>query len=246
MADIKYKNPAPKGIRFNQSPQYPTKKGIWSKKRRTEDSYKNVRLGFPYQKAINNFRAAIDGRDDFDPAAVFVWGAMQSLGVLNILKAVEKKYGEEGQKIVRSAIKEAGADATNQMLDNSYFPDGLEDIEIASYAITGMNVILYASLENPWITSKDRCEFEILWCPQQDIFSAFDCRVQRYFVEGMVEVLEKRYDAKVTAILTKLIPRGADRCHFIIDRRDDNGKEHPWHAYSTELGRRALKKADRE
>ena len=223
-------------------PHYPTREGNWSKGRRKEESYAGVKLGMPYPKAVENLRKAIEGRDDFDPAVLFVWGTMQATGLLNILKAVEEAFGHEGQEVVRKAINRAGAEAAEGLLDNSTFPDDLDEIEMVSYFVTGLNVILYASLERPWITSNDRCEFDILWCPHQDRYSAFDCRIQRYFVEGMIAVLEDRRYAKVAAAVEKLIPYGGECCHFVVDRREDDGDRHPWHAYSDKLGRRALEK----
>ena len=92
----------------------------------------------------------------------------------------------------------------------------------------------------------DRCEFDILWCPHQDRYTAFDCRVQRYFVEGMIEAIEKLSRSSFTPAVTALIPHGADRCHFVVDRRDGKETKHPWHAYSEELGQRAFQKMDRE
>ena len=32
-----------------------------------------------------------------------------------------------------------------------------------------------------------KATFDILWCPHQDHYEAFDCRVQRYFVQGMID-----------------------------------------------------------
>ena len=62
-------------------PHYPTKEGIWSKGKREEESYSGVKLGLPYTKAVDNFRKAIEGRDDFDPAVIFGWGTMQGKAV---------------------------------------------------------------------------------------------------------------------------------------------------------------------
>ena len=224
-------------------PQYPTKEGIWSKARRKEESYAGVKLGTPYPEAVESLRKAIEGREDFDPVVLFVWGTMQATGVLNILKAVEEAFGSEGQEVVRKAINKAGYEAAEGLFDNSTFPEDLDEIEMMSYFVTGLNVILYASLERPWITDEDRCEFDILWCPHQDRYTAFDCRVQRYFVEGMIKVLEERGFAKAFPAVDKIIPRGAECCHFTVDKlKGDVGDTHPWNAYSDKLAHRALEK----
>ncbi len=224
------------------APKYPTKEGLWSKGKREEEGYQKVRLGTPYQDAVEQLRKAIKGRDDFDPAVLFVWGTMQATAVLNILKSAEELFGEAGQEMVRKAVNQAGYEAMEGLLESSGFPDDLDEIELASYIVTGINTILYASLERPWIVSKDRCEFDILWCPHQDRYTAFDCRVQRFFVEGMFHALEDQGRGGITAWVEKLIPHGAECCHFVVERRKESGEKNPWHAYSEELGKRALKK----
>ncbi|MFH1135392.1 MAG: hypothetical protein V1816_04830 [Pseudomonadota bacterium] len=223
-------------------PQYPTTEGIWSEGRRPEKNYADVKLGLPYRDAVASLRGALEGRDDFDPAVLFVWGTMQATGVLNILKAVEEEFGEKGQAVVRRAINKAGYEACSQFLENSEFPEELSEIELVSYIVTGINTILYASLEKPWIANEQRCEFDILWCPHQDRYTAFDCRVQRYFVEGMIRACEDFNGRKFAPVVDKIIPRGADRCHFTVDRWEDDGGPHPWDKYSEELARRAFEK----
>ncbi len=227
-------------------PRYPTGEGIWSKGERSEESYAGVRLGTPYAEAVENFRQAVGGREDFDPTVLFVWGTMQAKAVLNILKAVEDAFGEAGQEVVRKAINRAGYEAAEGLLENSVFPDDLDDMERISYLVTGINTVLYASLEKPWISSDQRCEFDILWCPHQDIYTAFDCRVQRYFVEGMIQAMEDRTGTGVHPQVEKLIPHGADRCHFVVDRLEGKSGKNPWHAYSEELAKRALEKLQQD
>ncbi len=223
------------------APEYPTSKGLWSNGSRDEQSYQNIKIGKPYAKAVENFERASRTREDFDPSVLFVWGTMQAKAVLNTLKAIEERYGAEGQEIVRKAINDAGYEAAEGMLDNSEIPEDLDEMELVSFLVTGINTVLYASLEEPWISSDARCEFNILWCPHQDIYSAFDCRVQRYFVEGMIAAMEDKTGLRVLPIVDKLIPRGGDCCHFTVDKID-KGDSHPWNEYSEELQKRALEK----
>ena len=223
-------------------PQYPTKEGIWSKGKREEESYAGVKLGMPYSEAVENLRQAIKDREDFDPAVLFVWGTMQATGLLNTLKAVEETFGAEGQEVVRKAINEAGYEAMASFLENSTFPEDLEKTELMAYMVTGINTVLYASLEKPWKLEKDHFEFDILWCPHQDRYTAFDCRVQRYFVEGMIQAMEDKGKGGLTPICEKLIPHGAECCHFSVDPYDPEKERNPWHVYSEELARRALEK----
>ena len=223
-------------------PQYPTREGLWAKGQRNEESYRGVKLGMPYKAAVEHFRKAIEGREDFDPATLLVWGTMQATAVLNVLKEAEQQFGEAGQVMVRKAINRAGYEAMIGFIEDSHFPPDADEIERVSYLITGLNTVLYASLEKPAIVSKDRCEFDILWCPHQDRYTAFDCRVQRYFVEGMFEAMGDRGYGGFTAWVEKLIPHGAECCHFAVQRRTDSAAQNPWHSYSEDLGRRALKK----
>lgn len=223
-------------------PQYPTTEGLWSKGSRPEESYQRVKLGVPYPEAVESFRKATEGRNDFDPSVLFVWGTMQATAVLNILKAVEEAFGEAGQEVVRKALNKAGYEAMKGLIENSDIPEDMDEIQRASYFITGINTVLYASLEKPWIVSQERCEFDILWCPHQDRYTAFDCRVQRYFVEGMFQAMEELGKTKTTSWVEKLIPRGANCCHFVTELLKEDGNRNPWFAYSDELQRRALKK----
>lgn len=227
-------------------PRYPTTDGIWSKGKRQEKSYAGVRLGMPYPAAVDNFRRAIEGREDFDPAPLFVWGTMQASAVLNILKDAEEAFGRAGQELVRRAVNRAGYEAMAGLLANTSFPDGLDEMTLSSFVVTAINVILYASLERPLIVSPDRCEFDILWCPHQDRYTAFDCRVQRYFVEGMIQAVDDRGLPRLTARVETLIPHGAECCRFVVERRADPASRNAWHAYSDELGRRALEKLEEE
>ncbi len=226
-----------------QGPSYPTREGMWAKGRRPEKGFDRVRIGMPYSDAVEQFQKAILGRHDFDPAALFVWGTMQATAVLNILKAAEKAFGKQGQEVVRGAIKEVGHEAMKELLQNSEIPDDLREMERISFIVTALNTILYASLEKAWITSENRCEFDILWCPHQNRYTPFDCRVQRYFVEGMLEALEEDGYGGVTAWVETLIPKGDDRCHFVVEKLSDRSQKNPWHDYSDKLGEKALEKA---
>jgi hypothetical protein len=223
-------------------PRYPTREGLWSGGEREESSFESVKLGLPYAGAVERFRSATEGRDDFDPAVLFVWGTMQASAVLEILKEAETTFGEAGQRMVRRGINRAGFEAMCGFLDHTEIPADAEEIEKISYLVTGVNTVLYASLEKPCVVSGDRCEFDILWCPHQDRYTAFDCRVQRYFVEGIFQAMEERGFGGFTAWVEELIPHGSDRCHFVVERRKDAGAQNPWHAYSEKLGRRAFQK----
>ncbi|MBU2549110.1 MAG: hypothetical protein KKB20_11890 [Proteobacteria bacterium] len=223
-------------------PEYPTTEGWWSNGREDEEKYRNIRWGFPFPEAVDNFRRAIEGREDFDPATLFVWGTMQATAILNVLKSAEERFGEAGQTLVREALNRTGYEAMDGLIKNTEFPPDLTWAERTSYLGTGLNTILYASLEKAWFVSQDRCDFHILWCPHQDRYSAFDCRVQRYFVEGMIQATEDNGLGGWTARFRELIPRGAEHCHFICEPVGDRDDRNPWHQYSDQLQKRAFDK----
>ncbi len=220
-------------------------KNLWKNGERLEESWKRVKLGEPYKKACENLRKAIAGRKDFDPITLFIWGTMMAKGVLEILKRVEEKFGVEGQKVVREALNDVGYDAIKQLLEDSQIPKDLSDVEKASFIATAVNTILYSSLEAPRIIDENTYEFDILWCPHQDTYTAFDCRVQRYFVEGMLKFFRDKGLPTYHIKFTSIIPAGAKTCHFIAKRASPNQPD-PWFQYSEFLQQRALKKLEED
>lgn len=216
---------------------------LWRNGKRPEPSWNRVKLGEPYKKACENLRKAIAGREDFDPVTLFIWGTMMAKGVLEILKRVEEKFGVEGQKVVREALNNVGYEAIKQLLEDSQIPEDLPDVEKASFVATAVNTILYSSLESPRIVDENTYEFDILWCPHQDTYTPFDCRVQRYFVEGMLKFFRDKGLPTYHLKFTSLIPRGDKTCHFIGKRASPNQPD-PWFQYSEVLQQRALKKLE--
>ena len=95
----------------------------------------------------------------------------------------------------------------------------MSEAEFISFYATVINRIVYASLEAPRIDGPDQVSFDILWCPHQDHYQAFDCRVQRYFVQGMIDAMREfgqEHDFDVRFDST--IPAGAPTCHFTMWR----------------------------
>src|SRR5450759_4574993 len=153
--------------------------------RRDEPAWKEFEFNQPYAEGVARLREEVLGKTDFDPAVLWQWGTMQAMAVIGILKACEREFGEDGQRVVCEAIRKVGLDVGRQMLDGLERPEGLTEAELASFFATVINRIAYASLEEPSIDSEDEVSFHIIWCPHQDCYSAFDCRVQRNFVEGL-------------------------------------------------------------
>ena len=99
----------------------------------------------------------------------------------------------------------------------STIPKELTPAEFASFYATVINRIAYASLEAPRIDADGTATFDILWCPHQDHYGAFDCRVQRYFVQGMIDAArEKAGEFGFDVRFDTTIPSGAPTCHFTM------------------------------
>jgi hypothetical protein len=120
-------------------------------------------------------------------------------------------------------------------------PEDMTDAEFASFFATVINRIAYASLEDPKIDSDGQASFHIQWCPHQDHYEAFDCRVQRYFVQGMIDAGQdhaKRLGLQVRFDYT--IPAGAETCHFTMWRASDEERKQ-WELLTEKLERKALR-----
>jgi len=202
-------------------------------------------LRYPFQKAIDNLREKALKRDDYDPAMLFVWGQLMALGVLRLIEAVEEEFGERGQEICRKAINKLAKEIFLEMASEVEIPEDMKPIETASLIVTWINEVLYASIEEPFIKNEREAGFHILYCPHQDIYKPFDCRVQRYFVEGFMEAARELWKEKANfnAYFRYGIPQGYETCLFELALRE--GEEEPWRAYTEELQRKALERAMR-
>ncbi|MGQ9720386.1 MAG: hypothetical protein ACUVXA_03590 [Candidatus Jordarchaeum sp.] len=156
------------------------------------------------------------------------------------MEDVEENFGPEGQQVVNEALRKVGYDATQQMFEDAQFPDGTTDIEKASFVATAVNTIIWTSIEKPEILSDEEAIFDILWCPHQDIFKPFDCRCQRYLVEGVLRFLREKLDINFDLEFQWIIPAGAETCRFRIWK--NKGGEGQWEKYSKILEERALKR----
>jgi hypothetical protein len=213
---------------------------------RKEESWKDFDFTFPYAQGLRRLREEVLAKTDFDPSVLWIWGTMQAMAVIRVLKACEREFGGEGQRVVKEALRDTGRDIGRQMMGSLEKPEKLSDAEIASFFATVVNCIAYASLEEPSIDSGDKVSFHILWCPHQDYYAAFDCRVQRYFVQGMLEaVKEKGLLADWQVRFTQTIPAGAETCRFELWRAPDDEKSQ-WEKYSEQLEAKALEIAQRE
>jgi len=217
------------------------KEGILARGERKEENWKGTRFGVPYAEAVERFRREVMGRPDFDPATLFIWGAFMAKALLQVMEDVEENFGPEGQRVVNESLRKVGYDAARQMFEDAVFPEGTSDIEKASFCATAVNTILWTSIEKPEILSEDEAIFDILWCPHQDIYKPFDCRIQRYLVEGVLRYLREKSKLEFDVEFKWTIPAGAETCRFRIWKKK-KGEESRWEKYSELLAEKALKK----
>jgi len=184
---------------------------------RDEAKWKSFEFNQPYAKGLKRLREDVLAKTDFDPATLWQWGTMQAMALIDILKSCEKAFGAEGQKLVCESLRRIGLDVGRQILAGVEIPEGLTNAEFASFYATVINRIAYASLEAPRIEADGTAMFDILWCPHQDHYGAFDCRVQRYFVQGMLEAArEVREELGFDVRFDTTIPSGSPTCHFTM------------------------------
>jgi hypothetical protein len=210
---------------------------------RPEAKWKQFRYNQPYAKGLKRLKEEVLAKTDFDPATLWQWGTMQAMALIEVLKDCERTFGEEGQKLVYGALRRVGHDIGRQILDGVELPEGLTEPEFVSFYATVINRIVYASLEAPKIDGDEQASFDILWCPHQDHYGAFDCRVQRYFVQGMIDAAQQfagRFGFQVRFDST--IPAGAETCHFTMWKPDENEKAR-WEEYTRLLEAKALVRA---
>ena len=211
---------------------------------RKEQSWGKFRFNQPYARGLQRFKQEVLGKTDFDPSVLFQWGTMQAMAVIQILKDCEREFGEKGQQVVSNSLRQIGYDMVKQTYSGLGKPEGLTEAEIVSFFATVVNTIYYASLEEPRIEGEDRISFDITWCPHQDHYSAFDCRVQRYLVQGMLDaLLETGWISPDWQVkFTCTIPAGAKVCNFVFWKA--SGKEKAeWELYTGKLEQRALKES---
>ncbi len=207
---------------------------------RDEPRWSEFKFNQPYAKGLTRLRDEVLAKTDYDPATLWQWGTMQAMALVEVLEAAEAKFGAEGQKMVGDAVARVGLDVGRQILAGVVLPEGLSQAEFFSFYATVINRIAYASLEAPKIDHEGSVSFDILWCPHQDHYKAFDCRIQRYFVRGLLQAAyEHSLDRGWQVRFDSTIPAGAKTCHFTMwDASDEERRA--WDGYSQLLEAKAL------
>jgi hypothetical protein len=223
------------------------KNGILKGGERKEEAWNKTKLGEPFKEALDRFRASVVGRADFDPSSLLQFALFMSMAVINVLKDAEAEFGKKGQRMVTKALIKTGYDMGKQILKDIKIPPDISDIELISFLVTIVNTQAWTSIEDPRIDSEEQCSFDIFWCPLDKIYSAFDCRVQRYLVQGILDAFRDskliKHDYNVEFKST--IPTGGKTCRFVITRKKP-GEADKWEGYSNELENRALRHLKKE
>jgi hypothetical protein len=214
---------------------------------RPEPGWKQFQFKQPYAKGLRRLKEEVLSKTDFDPATLWQWGTMQAMALVEILKDSEAEFGEAGQRLVFRALQRVGLDIGRQILDGAEVPAGTSDVEFISFYASVVNRIAYASLEAAHVDGPDQASFDILWCPHQDHYGMFDCRVQRYFVQGMIDAATEYAKAhgfpmEFEVRFDTTIPSGAPTCHFTLWRATGDERVQ-WQAYTHLLEAKAIVRA---
>ena len=201
-----------------------------------------MKFNYPWDEAGRRCAREALSRPDYDPTSLFRWGNMLAMAVLAMLSAAERELGEAGPRAMIDALTEVGRDVGRQILEGIAIPDGVAPIEFISAYASWINREIYASPEEPRIDGKDHCSFDILWCPHQASYRPFDCRVQRYLVQGMIDAVRERFpEMDFQVNVTATIPAGSPVCTFDLSQKRP-GEPDKWEAYSASLAKKALEK----
>ena len=200
-------------------------------------------LRWPFADAVAGYRRKALANPDYDPASTFVWGQMMAVGLIEMLKAMEAQFGADGHDAARAALRRVGARIVEEMVEGVGVPAELSRAEAASLFASWINEVVYASIEKPRVDG-ERAGFDIHYCPHEDVYGAFDCRVQRYLVEGMLQAGRDFFgNGNLDVAFATTIPSGASTCHFDIVPRPA-GADVAWIDYSNRLRERALKRIE--
>jgi hypothetical protein len=211
---------------------------------RPEAAWKGFRFNPPYVQGLSRLQQEVLGKTNFDPSTLWQWGTMQAMAVIEILKTVEKKLGREGQQAVLESLYRVGYDVGRQATEGTSIPEDMTTAEWMSFYATVMNRIAYASLESPQVVNAKLVNFHIDWCPHQDHYRPFDCRVQRYFVQGMLDAAKDFLKGQGREVVWDLvvnttIPAGSETCFFEIEQGDPAAPR-KWIEYTRLLEKKAL------
>lgn len=195
-----------------------------------------------FQASTKKMRRMALGSSGYDPARLYRWGQMMALAVVRMMESAERNLGEEAQRPLSEALVELGRQIGREVLEGFSLKAGTSEIQAISAFVTYVNEEIWASPEVPEIVDDNVRFCDVIWCPHQDHYRAFDCRVQRYIVQGLLEAWEETTGMAVDVHFTQVMPKGAPTCRFEI-RKIGKGEPRKWSLYSQELAKRALERA---
>jgi hypothetical protein len=201
-----------------------------------------ITLSRHFAASTRKLREMALSREDYDPARLFKWGQMMALAVVRMMEGAEKNFGAKGQEIMTGILTDLGREIGREVLRSWEIGPGKREIEAISAFVTYVNEEVWASPEIPRVVSDTECTCDILWCPHQDHYRPFDCRVQRYIVQGLLEAFQEKTGIAADARFTQIIPKSAQTCRFEIRLLPPGEKEREWTKYSSTLEERALKR----
>jgi hypothetical protein len=196
-------------------------------------------LKWPFADAVEGYRQKALANAAYDPASTFVWGQMMAVGIIEALKAVEERFGADGHDVFRAALSRVGERMVDEMTEGVEPPSDATPPEITSLFASWVNEVCYASIESPNV-GEETADFDIQYCPHEDVYGAFDCRVQRYFVEGMIAAARRRFGSSMFDVsFSSTIPSGSRVCHFDLFPKAEDAPD-TWNEYSERLREKAL------
>lgn len=200
-----------------------------------------IQLSRHFARSTARLREDAMSRKDYDPARLFKWGQMMALAVVRMMEGAEKEFGSKGQEIMNTVLVDLGREIGREVLRGYEIVPGTKEIEAISKFVSYVNEEVWASPEIPKILGDTECVCDVLWCPHQDHYKPFDCRVQRYIVQGLLEAFQEKTGIVVDARFTQIIPKGAETCRFEVRILPEaEGRE--WTRYSSDLAQRALQR----
>src|SRR5206468_3583093 len=143
-----------------------------------------------------------------------------------------------GHDVFRAALSKVGDRMASEMTEGVEPPEDAKPEELTSLMASWINEVCYASIEKPRV-GEGVADFDIHYCPHEDVYGAFDCRVQRYFVEGMIAAGRRHFGHGMFDVrFTSTIPSGSRTCHFDMFAKE--GSDDAWDQYSDRLRDKAL------
>jgi hypothetical protein len=97
---------------------------------RPEAKWKGFAFKQPCEKGLKRLREEVLAKTDFDPATLWQWGTMQAMAVIEVLRACEAAFGEQGQVVVEGALRKVGYDVGRQILEGATWPGGAFGFEV--------------------------------------------------------------------------------------------------------------------